>query len=311
MWEIDPSTHDPTDPGHPLRSTAHVFAFTFRGPYIDELRAMGFENVEQLPLAADPRLRKPVQLSPESAERYAAPVSFVGMSMVESVPAWEEAFLRLFCVHRGTEAREQGCRLLADALAKQRLDLSRNLFPELFADTCRGWPERDRQRLIRYASEIASAERRIITVSRLGRFGIQVWGDEGWRATAGAKVTYRGPAGHYADLNAIYCGSRINLDIGRLHQLDIVTMRNFDILACGGFVLAERSADLEKLFAIDKEIVCYSTQAELEQKVAHYLAHPDEARAIATAGRRAVLERHTISQRVGHMLERAGISSYP
>ena len=50
-------------------------------------------------------------------------------------------------------------------------------------------------------------------------------------------------------------------------------------------------------------------QAELEQKVAHYLAHPEEARAIADAGRRAVLERHTISQRVGHMLDRAGIST--
>ena len=123
-------------------------------------------------------------------------------------------------------------------------------------------------------------------------------------------MTYRGPAGHYADLNTIYCASRINpiKDIG---QLDIVTMRNFDILACGGFVLAERSTDLEKLFDIGKEIACYATQAELAQEVAHYLAHPEEARAIADAGRRAVLERHTISQRVGHMLERAGISPTP
>jgi len=306
MWEVDPSTHDPADPAQPHQSTAHVFAFTFRGRYVDELRAMGFENVEQLPLAADPHLRKPVQLSPESAARYAAPVSFVGMSMVESVPAWEEAFLRLFCLRQGPDSREQGRLVLADALAKQRRDLSRNLLPELVAEMCRGWPERDCRRLVRCASEIASAERRIITVSRLGRFGIQVWGDEGWRATAGAKVTYRGPAGHYADLNAIYCASRINLDIGRLDQLDIVTMRNFDILACGGFVLAERSIDLEKLFQIDTEIACYATQAELEQKVAHYLAHPEEARPIAAAGRRAVLERHTVSMRVAHMLQRAG-----
>jgi spore maturation protein CgeB len=54
--------------------------------------------------------------------------------------------------------------------------------------------------------------------------------------------------------------------------------------------------------------VCYTTLADLEQKVAHYLAHPDEARAIAAAGRKAVLERHSISQRIGRMLERASLA---
>jgi spore maturation protein CgeB len=140
--------------------------------------------------------------------------------------------------------------------------------------------------------------------SRLGRFGLQVWGDKGWRVTSQAGVRYRGIATNFGDLSPIYCASQINVDIGRLHQLDIVTMRNFDILACGGFVLAERSEDLETLFELDKEIACYSTLEELEQKVAHYLAHPETAREIAMAGRRAVLERHTIALRVGHMLER-------
>jgi spore maturation protein CgeB len=305
FWEIDPSVHDRS---RPLRDTAHTHAFTFREPYVAELRAMGFRNVEQLPLAADPNLRKPVQLTAEVVARYGATVSFVGTSLVEDVPAWEAAFLRRYCARKGEAARAEGARSLEAALAEQRKDLSRNHLPELLSSGVGAWKGDDLEWLVRCASEIASAERRVIYVSKLARFGIQAWGDRGWRATAAAGVNYRGPAGNFTDLNSIYCASRINLDVGRLHQLDIVTMRNFDILACGGFVLAERSADLEKLFVIDQEIACYATLEELEQKVAHYLTHPDEAREIAAAGRKAVLERHTIAQRVSHMLERAGVA---
>ena len=73
-----------------------------------------------------------------------------------------------------------------------------------------------------------------------------------------------------------------------MYQDDIVTMRVFDVLACGGFVLAERSSALAELFEIGAEVDCYASADELEAKVAHYLAHPDSARAIARRGREAV-----------------------
>ncbi len=129
-----------------------------------------------------------------------------------------------------------------------------------------------------------------------------MWGDEGWRAVPGLAAGYRGPAGHAVELTKIYNASLINLDVGRLYQSDIVTMRVYDVLACGGFVLAEHSDVLAELFDVGSEIESYRTLDEMEAKVAHYLAHPEAAWAIAARGRQAVLARHTIAARLSTML---------
>jgi spore maturation protein CgeB len=305
-WEVDPAAHPQGTA--PLTGAADgIFAFTYRRSYVGELRQLGLHHVEQLPLAADPEVRKPLSLSPEQLAHYGAPVAFVGNSMIEDAPRFEALFLEQFCAHAGRSAKAKGENLLAEVLAAQRRDFGADRIAALLAPECRSFSEGELWRLARCASEIAAAERRLAYVSRLGRFGIHVWGDKGWRAAEAAGVTYRGTAKSYTDLTPIYCASTINLDIGRLHQLDIVTMRVFDVLACGGFVLAERSEDLGALFEIGREIACYSTLDELEHKVAHFLAHPEEARALAAAGREAVLSRHTISKRVGYMLERMGL----
>ena len=68
-------------------------------------------------------------------------------------------------------------------------------------------------------------------------------------------------------------------------------------------MLAEHSDALEDLFKIDEELVTWRTWEELRDKVTYYRDRPDERRALADAGRRAVLERHTIEQRVATMLE--------
>jgi spore maturation protein CgeB len=203
--------------------------------------------------------------------------------------------------------------LLDELLAEQRRDFARDVIAAALARRCpelaRADPERLAQ-LARWAGEIAAAEKRLAYVARLGRFGVRVWGDEGWRALNPAglasEARYQGPAGHGLELTKIYCASQINVDVGRLYQSDIVTMRVFDVLACGGFVLAERSAALAELFEIGVEVECYATADELTAKVAHYLAHPAAAQAIALRGRAAVQQRHSIAARVAHMLAVSG-----
>jgi spore maturation protein CgeB len=93
----------------------------------------------------------------------------------------------------------------------------------------------------------------------------------------------------------------VHLDISRAYQRDIVTLRVFDILACGGFVLAEHSEELSRVFAPD-EIETWRTLGELRAKVAHFVAHPDERRERAARGRARVLRDHRLSQRVERIL---------
>ena len=154
-----------------------------------------------------------------------------------------------------------------------------------------------------WASEMAASEKRLTYVANLGVHGIVVWGDAGWKQVEAYGARYSGRyARHTDELTKIYCASTINVDVGRLYQSDIVTMRVFDVLACGGFLLAERSDDLEQLFEVGLEVEAYSTLAELKRKVAFYLANPEAARAIADRGLTAVRTRHTIRQRVETMM---------
>jgi len=79
-------------------------------------------------------------------------------------------------------------------------------------------------------------------------------------------------------------------------------MRVFDVLACGGFLLAERHEVLSELFQEGVELETYGEIVELKDKVRYYLAHPEQARIIGQRGLRAVVERHSIAQRVQRML---------
>ncbi len=83
--------------------------------------------------------------------------------------------------------------------------------------------------------------------------------------------------------------SKINLSFLTHSNLDEVAHKSFEIAACGGFLLAERSAGHARLFAEDAEAVFFSDVEELIEKVRRYL--PDEAlrTRIASAGRARVL----------------------
>ncbi len=302
-WEIDPALNGPD----PLQGPAPgAFVFTYREASVPHFEGAGFQNVTYLPLAADPAKRKPLELSAAETERFGAPVSFVGASLMGNVDSFKRAFAGALQGWSG-DSPEQCVRVLSGVLEQQRQDFSTYRIPELldqacpgFRDHCQSAGSTDPALLL---AELAAAEKRLTYVASLAPSGMVAWGDRGWAQLQGRGVRYMGSALHETELPRIYNASTINVDVGRIYQDDIVTMRIFDILACGGFVLAEHSDALAALFEIGVEVESYSNLANLQAKVAHYLAHPDQAQAIAARGRQAVLERHTIDQRVEQMLQ--------
>ena len=100
----------------------------------------------------------------------------------------------------------------------------------------------------------------------------------------------------------MYRSGAVHVDVARLYQQDIVPMRIFDIVACGGFVIAEHSEDLERLFDVGRDLESWKTPDELQEKIAHYLSHPDEARVIAQQGLQTIRRSHSIRARVQAIL---------
>ncbi len=311
-WEVDPATDHPRKKG--AVHTAHVF--TYRRAQVAWYERAGFSSVRYLPLAANPARRRAPAPPPDP--RFQAPISFVGASMVANSMRSKKAFVSLYALWKGmdlqhtpSEVATQARELLERILSTQRTDRSRNLVPGQVDALCQGWRawarELEKPDPAMLAAEVAAAEKRLSIVANLGALGIRVWGDQGWKLTSQHGVRPMGRAGHGKEINAIYAGSLVNLDVNRLYQPDIVTMRVFDVLACGGFVLAEHNDAIEELFEPGVHLDCWRDTDELLAKARHYIAHPDEARRIARAGRERVLRQHTVTQRLETMLQVAGL----
>ena len=68
------------------------------------------------------------------------------------------------------------------------------------------------------------------------------------------------------------------------------TSRSFEIPACGGFMLAERTAEHQHFFAEDREAVYFDTFDEMMDKIRYYLRDDAARTRIAAAGHRRCLE---------------------
>jgi spore maturation protein CgeB len=99
--------------------------------------------------------------------------------------------------------------------------------------------------------------------------------------------------------------SKINLSFVTKSNQDECAQKSFEIAACGGFLLAERTEGHMQRFQEDEEAVFFSSTDELIAKVRLYL--PDEAarNRIAAAGRaRAVRDGYDSDRQVALIVER-------
>jgi spore maturation protein CgeB len=311
IWEIDPATDELTRCQPPAE---HAHIFTYRRAQVPVFEAAGFPNASYLPLASNPARRFPADPEADGATHYKSSVAFVGASMRGQANLFGERLIAEYCLWRGgspIEARAECSRALDALRNDHREDFTTSRVEALLIDALpefvaamRGRPNKPAPVVL--ASEIVAADKRLSYVELLGPLSIQVWGDNEWQAAERSGATYRGLAGHRFELGKIYSGATVNVDVGRLYQNDMVTMRVFDVMACRGFVLTERNDALLELFTEGVELDCYTSADELVEKVEYYCTHPDEARAIAARGHEALLARHTISGRVATMLAALG-----
>ena len=303
IWEIDPNTGYVQSSTSPQNNT-HVF--TYRHRRVELFKEAGFPNTSMLPLAANTDRRKPQTLPYGQENPYAASISFVGASMVETALRFQDRFRKQVQQCYPSATPDDAHALQEEVLALQRADFQNWKIPELLEERAPGFQKACKDRGLENPNillgEMSASEKRLTCIAQLGCHKIQVWGDSGWKHILNHGIVHRGYAGHFKELNHIYCDSQINIDVGRLYQSDIVPMRIFDILACGGFVLAEYNEAIEELFVLDEEIVCWKSFADLRHKADYFLRHPEEARSIALAGRARVCRDHRIKDRVHGML---------
>ena len=301
VWEIDPTIEVPK--GNSRRIGRTLF-YTYRKSRISLLRQSGFPRVLYLPLATNHFRFKPIKLSDVEMEKYGVDVSFVGSSMVRQGNVLKSMLFSL------VDSSLQF--FLSKSVKRQLQDTEHFVLPyllkHLLSENTSSWIVQDKNGkkidgLLCLAEECASA-RRVKLLNELSNlaseYAIRVWGDEKWRDVLDDRIIYCGTAGHYIELPLIYNGTKVNLDINRIYQKDMVTLRVFDVCAVGGFVLADYSEELTSLFG--KDIAFYKSGEEFVKLTKYYLEHPQEREDIARASRRVVLREHTIRHRLERII---------
>ena len=116
-----------------------------------------------------------------------------------------------------------------------------------------------------------------------------------------------GAAWGYAWGGCNWRSREVNIDINRIYQSDIVTLRTFEVAACGGFLIAEANEEVASLFRPDEEIVLYESVEELHKKVRHFLLAPEERQRIAAAFHARFMKDHRLSKRLGRIFKTVGL----
>ena len=94
----------------------------------------------------------------------------------------------------------------------------------------------------------------------------------------------------------------INLNFLRKVNRDLQTTRSIEIPACGGFMLAERTAEHQSLFKEGEEAAYFDSNEELLQKIRYYQTHPIERDKIQEAGFRRCTSSYSNEKRLESVL---------
>jgi spore maturation protein CgeB len=148
---------------------------------------------------------------------------------------------------------------------------------------------------------------RLALFEELTAFRIRLWG-VGWERSELLRPYFDPTPVHGIRKTRIYNATRINVNLQSVsYQLDGVTCRPFEVAACGGFCLCEDRRDLGRFLKIGSEVATFSSAAQLKDKIAYYLAHPNEVAGLAAAARARVLAEHTYEHRVRQVLDTTGL----
>ena len=296
-WTIDPL------PSSRLRllpgtDPSLCLAFGHRRVLVEQLRNCGLVGTSYLPLAAASGKRHVVN-DPAALKELRCDASFAGSSLLVDYTALMRR-LRQLGGDDPLETRVDGW--LRQVFEQHGRDCSYLGLPEDGSAVPSWLVEATGGDRIELSDRINGALSHLLRIDRIkacSHVDMRAYGDEGWLPCGSA---YRGRAEHGDELTRLYNASAVNLDIPRIYQRDIITMRVFDVLLCGGVLLTEPSAELLELFSDGTHLFTYRDDASLKKRIEELCRDPEATKSVAEQGRLLVEREHLMTHRLKTIL---------
>ncbi|MGN0318148.1 MAG: DUF3880 domain-containing protein [Lachnospira sp.] len=284
--------------------------FLFDRELVREFAPHNPGHVFHMPLAANPDRTDMVISSASAAERkkFSSDISFIGSTYQEKcpfnravLPDYErgyidgiiEAQLKVY----GYNFIED---IITDELAEKFLECTPHSyrFPE-------GFRKCNKAMVAQLYISVKVAEQERLRALRMlsDNFNVDIY--TGSDTSSMPHINNRGFARSLEDMPLIFNNSKINLNITAKSIRSGLSLRIFDVLGCGGFLITNYQAELGEFFDIGKDLVAYESMEHLKELCGYYLSHEDERHEIAINGYNKVKAIHTYKIRLLQMIDMA------
>ncbi len=298
--------------------------FLFDRQQYDTLHPYNPDCIFHLPLATNPeRWDHTIQdaakkdklpaydVTPANMTSYTNDISFIGSLYTEKDP-WLKAeglsdYTRGFAeglIHAQLQligsALPEDC--LSEEAARQIVSSAKESFPS--ADQC----IMDISRYIAMDHILgmhASSLMRIRLLSALSRhFTVDLYTNSPCRdLNSSPGLSVHGGVSTLTEMPVIFRRSKINLNMTIYPIRCGLSLRIWDVLGCGGFLLTNAQPELTDYFVPGRDLDTFSCEDELIEKCDYYLTHDDIRKKIAQTGYETVCANHTWKLRLAQMLK--------
>ena len=83
-----------------------------------------------------------------------------------------------------------------------------------------------------------------------------------------------------------------------------INQRVFDVPACAAFLLTDYRNQIEDMFRVGREVICYKHPDEIKDLTSFYLSNTSQRMEVVTRAHERVLKEHTYLHRVNNLIDK-------
>ena len=281
------------------------YCFLFDRAEYETLRDGGIGGVYHLPLAADVNTYSAIDYSKAKPDHY-NDISFIG-KMYNEDDAYLSRYKNMEPYYKGYV---DGILRAQNVLYQQNI-LEEALSPGLIDELYRLVPYKptdDGVETLQYifanyylARKLATFDRHFYLEELSKHFRVSLYTLE--KTPELPRVINKGIAVYDKDMPLVFNHSKINLNIGLRSIKTGISLRCFDIMGCGGFLMSTCQNELWDYFVPGEDFEFFTSPEDLVKKCKYYLDHDDVREKVARNGLEKVREFHSFECRIKEMFD--------